>query len=182
MTKPSSAEGRLITQLIKPTDVIASAHFFVTWMYTPRIAEMGSWLIARCLVICWTLRTGIFPAPPLCVSDTALLFQKALSCYCSHRWYLCPERMSHHLVPSWSLCHVVGSRFPQQILKALPHMSCLYHRGDLAGGQHETRQVDPRRGCRFPSLPCLPEIEFVGNESSKGVFERCSFVKSVEQP
>lgn len=42
VTKPGSAEGRLITQLINPTDVILSAHFFVIWWHVAHIAAISS--------------------------------------------------------------------------------------------------------------------------------------------
>lgn len=48
-TKPNSTGGRLITQLINPADVIVSAHFFVIWMRTSYIAEIGFELVAKCL-------------------------------------------------------------------------------------------------------------------------------------
>lgn len=48
-TKPNSTEGRLITQLINPTDVIVSAPFFRMWMHTSYMADMGFGLIAKCL-------------------------------------------------------------------------------------------------------------------------------------
>ena len=98
-TKPSSTEGRLITQLINPTDVTVNARFFVIWIY---IAEIGFGPRWKCPFY-QTLRNSIFLASPLCSCDTSLVFQKALPHYCSHRWCLCPECVSHRLPPGLSL-------------------------------------------------------------------------------
>lgn len=55
-TKPNSTGGRLITQLINPTDVIVSAHFFITWMHTSHVAEIGLGPVAKCLFFFFLIR------------------------------------------------------------------------------------------------------------------------------
>ena len=91
--------GRLITQLINPADVTVNARFFLIWIH---IFEMGFGPWWKCLFFFFliqTLRDSRFPGPPLCSGERSLVFQRALSRYCSHGWFLLPECVSHHLAP-----------------------------------------------------------------------------------
>lgn len=66
-TKPNATGGRLITQLINPADVIVSAHFFVIWMRTSYVVEIGFEPVAKCLLFFFfslTSRASIFSVRP----------------------------------------------------------------------------------------------------------------------